>query len=342
MVRPLVTIISPTHNQERFVAACAESALSQTYGEWEQVFVDDGSTDRTLEVIESYRDPRIRLVSLPHAGLTRLDRSYNAALSVSRGSLVAILEGDDRWPPDKLEVQVPAFNAPDTVLTWGRAELIDERDVRVGEQASLHGGPGGTRITTAEAFHRLTRSNFLVPTVTVMVRRDALDAVGGFRQTGSTMLVDLPTWLWVTATRDGYVQFVNHELGIYRLHEAQTSRQKRSQMTREHFAVVGAVEKALPPGALARARWTAASRHRAESRARLAEGEIALREGDFRRAGPPFMQALRLRASVADMALAAAGMLSTITRLDLVRAALATRAWVRRPRQWRRSDTRKV
>src|SRR3982750_2697049 len=88
----LVSIISPVYNQERYVAQCIESALGQTYPLWEQVFVDDGSTDGTREVITGYRDPRIRLIALPHRGLASLAESYNAALAVAKGSLVGILD----------------------------------------------------------------------------------------------------------------------------------------------------------------------------------------------------------------------------------------------------------
>src|SRR5258705_9845475 len=102
MAPPLVTIISPVYDQEQYVARCVESTLAQSYRHWEQVFVDDGSSDRTLEILATYRDPRIRVLTLPHRGLAALAASYNAALAATKGSLIAILEGDDRWPPDKL------------------------------------------------------------------------------------------------------------------------------------------------------------------------------------------------------------------------------------------------
>jgi glycosyltransferase involved in cell wall biosynthesis len=333
MPRPLVTIVSPTHNQERFVASCAESALQQTYPDWEQVFVDDGSSDRTLAILEQYHDPRIRVIALPHAGLGSLARSYNAALAASNGSLVAILEGDDQWPADKLEVQLRSFESPDTVLSWGRADLVDDAGNRVGQMVSPPAAGGALRITTAAAFHRLTRSNFLVPTVTVMIRRTVLDSLGGFRQTGSSMLVDLPTWLWVTATHEGHVEFVDHRLGIYRVHAAQTSRQRRAAMTREHFAVVRAVEAEVGDEALRRVGWTAASRRLAESRAQLAEGQTGLQERDFRSARVAFVSAWRKRAGVADAVLALAGVLSSVARVDLVASAFAMRAWISRVRQ---------
>jgi glycosyltransferase involved in cell wall biosynthesis len=330
MPRPLVTIISPAYNQERYIAACVESALAQTYPHWEQIFVDDGSNDRTRDILAQYDDPRIRVLALSHAGLGALERSYNTALAASRGSLVAILEGDDRWPADKLEVQVPSFDAPDTFLTWGYAALIDEHDAVVGNLARADTRVARTRVPAREAFHRLTRSNFLSPTVTVMVRREALERIGGFRQTGSSLLVDLPTWLWVTAREDGFVEFVNHCLGLYRVHDGQTSRQRRALMIREHISVVKAVEAELGSSTLGELGWDAAAQRRAESRAHLAEGEIALEAGLYAEARAAFVRVLRGAPAAADMALALAGVVSSLMRLNFVRAAFSAREWTRR------------
>jgi glycosyltransferase involved in cell wall biosynthesis len=276
---PLVSIISPVYNQQRYVEQCIESALAQTYTSWEQIFVDDGSTDQTRELIAGYRDPRIRLIALPHRGLGALAESYNAALAVASGSLVAILEGDDAWPADKLERQVPLFDDPRTVLSWGRGALIDAdgRPTRV--MTTMKGAAPRVDVPGPAAFHRLTRENFLIPSVTVMVRRAALDGVGGFRQTGSSLFVDLPTWLWVTATADGHAAYLDHVLGIYRHHAAGTSTERAAEMKREHLRVGLAVEEALGPAALARVGWNARSRRRALARGELVEGKLALAVG---------------------------------------------------------------
>jgi glycosyltransferase involved in cell wall biosynthesis len=335
MRRPLVTIISPTFNQERYVASCAESALGQSYPHWEQIFVDDGSTDRTRDVLASFKDPRIRVLSLPHRGLESLEHTYNAALAASSGELVAILEGDDLWPLDKLELQVPSFDAPDTFLSWGRAELVDERGSSVGELVMSHESGARVRLEAREAFHRLTRANFLTPTVTVMVRRSALDRIGGFRQSGSSMLVDLPTWLWVTATQDGYAEFINRRLGLYRVHDAQTSQRKRTQMTREYIFIVRQVENELGSERLRRLGWTASARRRAEQRALLACGEAALEARRHREARADFLAVIRDGADARDLTLATIGLLSSILRVNLVRLALGAHAWLRRRRHAR-------
>lgn len=330
MSLPLVTIISPVYNQERYVAECVESALAQSYPHWEQIFVDDGSTDRTLEILAGYDDPRVRVLALPHRGLASLGQSYNAALAEAHGSLVGILEGDDRWPSGKLAHQVPLFDDPNTLVSWGRAGLIGDNGESVGEMVALRERDSVVRISAREAFHRLSRTNFLVPSVTTMVRRRALDAVGGFRQTGSTLFVDLPTWLWITATQDGHLAFLNRTLGLYRIHDAQTSRRRRAQMTREHLQVVQQVEEALSPTVLAQLGWDARSRGRALTRARLAEGEILLEDGRYREAFNMFVRAWRSASGGEDRLLALVGLASAATHLNLVPTAFAVRTAVRR------------
>src|SRR5688500_11247566 len=106
---PRVTVITPVYNAERYLGACIDSVLAQTFGDWEQIIVDDGSSDGTEAVARSYTDARIRYLRLPHRGLSALAESYNTALREARGGVIAILEGDDVWEPHKLERQVPLF-----------------------------------------------------------------------------------------------------------------------------------------------------------------------------------------------------------------------------------------
>ncbi|MGB7844942.1 MAG: glycosyltransferase family A protein, partial [Candidatus Acidiferrum sp.] len=116
---PLVSIITPTYNHEKFIGPCIESVLNQTYPNWEQLIIDDGSTDRTAQVIGGYADPRIRYFAQNNQGIDALAHTYNRALNEARGELIGILEGDDLWPADKLSTMVPAFLDKDTILAYG-------------------------------------------------------------------------------------------------------------------------------------------------------------------------------------------------------------------------------
>ncbi|HET9011018.1 MAG TPA: glycosyltransferase family 2 protein [Gemmatimonadaceae bacterium] len=314
MARPLVSIISPVYNQERYVAECIESALAQTYDQWEQIFVDDGSSDGTRDVIARHRDPRIRLIALPHRGLGALAGSYNAALAVARGALVGILEGDDAWPVDKLERQVATFDDPATFLSWGRGALIDAASRPVRTMSTMKHAAPIMHVDAAAAFHRLTRENFFIPSVTVMVRRSALDAIGGFRQTGSSLFVDLPTWLWLTASIDGRVTYLDRELGIYRHHAAGTSSDKAAQMKLEHLRVVLAVETELGPAAMTRVGWDARSRRRALARGALVRGKIELRAGRHDEARRSYRDALTTATELGPRLRALRGVVSATSR----------------------------
>ncbi len=123
---PAVSVITPTYDHAPFLGQCIESVLGQTFPSWEQIIVDDGSRDGTSDVARRYGDPRIRYVRQDNVGLARLPETYNRALSMCRAPLVAILEGDDYWPPDKLQALEPAFEDPGVVLAYGITEVVGQ------------------------------------------------------------------------------------------------------------------------------------------------------------------------------------------------------------------------
>ncbi len=101
---PLVSIITPVHNDGPYIGKTIDSVLAQTYGVWELIVVDDGSTDNSTQIIKSYNDRRIRYF--------RNDKSMGAAYARNRaireakGEYIAFLDGDDWWAPSKLEHQL--------------------------------------------------------------------------------------------------------------------------------------------------------------------------------------------------------------------------------------------
>jgi glycosyltransferase involved in cell wall biosynthesis len=308
---PLITIVTPTYNHERFIGACIDSVLAQTYTRWEQVVVDDGSTDLTPQIVASYSDPRVRLLPLPHRGLANLAETYNAALDASRGDLVAVLEGDDLWPSDKLEAQVTGFRDDDLVLSWGRAIAVDENGARVRRLASL-------------ATDAPWRINLFAPAPSVVVRRSALDAIGGFRQDGSSLYVDLPTWLWLTATVAGRIRFHNRELARYRVHSRQATQRFRRTMDSEHLQIVDAVTRQLNPATLDRLRWSELRRG-VRVAGRLTEGIHSLEDHEYSAAARSFFVALRESDRWLDRAKSALGLVSAGVHVDLLSRAYRAR-----------------
>ncbi|MGB8930222.1 MAG: glycosyltransferase family 2 protein, partial [Anaeromyxobacteraceae bacterium] len=254
-----VTIVTPTYNAAPFVRQCIDSVLAQTYQDWELVVVDDGSTDGTPDVVESYRDPRVRCLRLPHRGLAALAESYNAALAAGTGDLVAVLEGDDYWPPDKLATQVPGFADPAIQISWGAGLEVDQegRTLKVSRDAPVDGVE--RRFAAGELFRQLLRSYVMSPSITVMIRRAALDRIGGFRQDGSPHYVDLPTWLLVlahSADAGAVALYHGHVVGCWRRHPTQTTSRHSYRLVRERWRVIRDVVAALDAKARAGIGWT--------------------------------------------------------------------------------------
>ncbi len=108
--RPLVSILIANYNYERYVGRALESLQQQTWPHWEAVVCDDGSSDHSAEVIAAYalRDPRIALLRQANAGMAS---ALNTAAASARGDLVALLDSDDEYLPNRLEAVVQRFRA---------------------------------------------------------------------------------------------------------------------------------------------------------------------------------------------------------------------------------------
>lgn len=160
-----VTVLMPVHDGERYVGEAIESVLGQRWSDFEFVIVDDGSTDRTAEVIASYRDPRIRVLTND----TRLGipRSLNRGLDAASSPLIARQDADDRSRPDRLGEQLAFMNAhPEVALLGAQVRVVDAR-------GRLSRPPGWQRPAGCAAirFQLLFDNAFLHSTV--MFRRGA-------------------------------------------------------------------------------------------------------------------------------------------------------------------------
>jgi glycosyltransferase involved in cell wall biosynthesis len=200
--RPLVSIITPTYNHEQFIGPCIESVLRQTYGEWEQIIVDDGSTDGTEAVARGYDDARIRYIRQENRGIERLADIYNAALSRCSGELIAILEGDDLWPEDKLETLVPGFVRPEVILAFGSVCEVDSKGAlarRLPRQARVRlrlpkNILFNTPVGSSMAWYLRADGHELIPPSSVIIRRTALERIGGFQYVPGLCVTDFPTF----------------------------------------------------------------------------------------------------------------------------------------------------
>jgi len=224
-VCPKVSIITPTYNHERFIAQCIESVLAQSYPYWEQIIIDDGSTDRTAEIVARYSDDRITYTRQENRGIWQLGKIYNDALMRSKGQFIAILEGDDFWPPHKLERQMKAFEESNADISWGRGALTDSK----GNITSYR--PDDISLFLGISRHGMLRNLLFhnpITACTVICKKSALDAIGGFKQPEFVPYVDRPTWLEM-GLRGGFLA-IDDILGYYRIHEHQVTSVMRLAM----------------------------------------------------------------------------------------------------------------
>lgn len=130
--QPLVSVIMPSYNAERYIAQSIESVLAQTYSHWELLITDDCSTDRTQEIIRSYaeKDERVKLLS--RSSKQGAASARDNSIKKAKGSFVAFLDSDDIWVNDKLERQVAFMLENDCAFSYSDYELIDA------ESNSLH------------------------------------------------------------------------------------------------------------------------------------------------------------------------------------------------------------
>ena len=100
--KPLFSIVIPTYNHAHFLRKCLDSVISQTFTNWEAIVVNNFSEDNTIEVVESYRDPRIRLFNNANNGIIAVSR--NKGITEAQGEWICFLDSDDAWYPDKLMI----------------------------------------------------------------------------------------------------------------------------------------------------------------------------------------------------------------------------------------------
>lgn len=129
---PLVSIITPCYNAQKYIVETIESVLVQTYDNWELIIVDDYSTDGSIEIVKSYiaKDSKIKLIcNNENIGVSK---SRNIAIRKAKGKYIAFLDSDDTWLPQKLKKQILVMEEENILLSYSDYETIDENGLVTG------------------------------------------------------------------------------------------------------------------------------------------------------------------------------------------------------------------
>jgi glycosyltransferase involved in cell wall biosynthesis len=196
LVARRITILTTTYNRRDYLELAIRSVLRQTVPDWEQLVIDDGSTDDTQETMAKQYDPRVCYIRQKHTGIEGLGRSLNKALGESHAPLIALLEDDDYWPRDRLALQLPAMKG--SVLSYGRVRYIDSQSKVIGGPSLWLSWPRNKKVLSntppGNILRRLAR-NYFIPGATAMLERNALLEVGGFIQPNGLSAIDYATFL---------------------------------------------------------------------------------------------------------------------------------------------------
>ena len=158
---PLVSVIIPVFNYQLYLGEAIESVLSQTYRHLEVIVVDDGSTDRSGEVAKSFAGRGVRYSHQDNAGI---GPARNKGVELARGEFLAFLDADDRWPEEKIERQLRAFERdPSLEMCFGQAVQLQTgpaweagvKDNQLPETGKVPGMVPGTMIIKRDAFDRV-------------------------------------------------------------------------------------------------------------------------------------------------------------------------------------------
>ena len=160
---PLVSVLMNCYNGEKYLREAVESVLVQTYQNWEIIFWDNQSTDRSAEIFKSYDDSRLKYFHAPVH--TDLGGGRAKAWEHLAGEFIAVLDADDVWLPEKLEKQIPLFDDPEVGIVISDALFFNERS-----QRRFY---GWKYPPTGWVFERLF-SQYFICLVTAVFRRSAV------------------------------------------------------------------------------------------------------------------------------------------------------------------------
>src|SRR5215469_6859032 len=184
---PLISVVIVNYNYGRFLGDCVDSVLAQTYPNVEVIVVDDGSTDDSLMVLESYQD-RIIIIRQNNQGVSR---ARNTGIRTSKGAWIAFLDSDDLWMEEKLQQQAQWFQDSSVGMVCCGVELINESGLRLGYTQPASGDDLLPRLVT-----------FTSPSTgggsAVVARMEILRDLGGFDESLSTA-ADLDMWIRIGA-----------------------------------------------------------------------------------------------------------------------------------------------
>lgn len=213
-----VSVVMSVYNGERYVREAVDSILNQTFEDFEFIIIDDGSTDGTLTILQSYDDIRLRLVCQDNVGL---GKSLNRGITLAQGQYIARIDHDDLSLPERFEKQVQFLDVhPDVGLLGTACRVIDE----------LRGREWDAQVATSDQAlrHALIKHNPFFHS-SVMMRKSILEKVDGYDE-AFPYIQDYE--LWIRIANCAKLANLAEVLTVHRFHRDSASADFRTEFLR--------------------------------------------------------------------------------------------------------------
>ncbi|OQY47637.1 MAG: hypothetical protein B6242_04515 [Anaerolineaceae bacterium 4572_78] len=214
MSNPTISVLMGVYNGEKYLAQAINSIFMQTFTDFEFIIIDDGSTDRTSEILSSYHDPRLKIFHQDNMGLTK---TLNKALGMAHGKYIARMDADDIAMPERFEKQVAFLdNRPEVGVLGTNGVFRDEIEKIETYPILLQ--------TDLEIKQNLIKGNRFIHS-SIMLRKSLLDKYGGYDER-FTQAQDYALWIKLAP----HTQFANlpDVLLIHREHRQTVSMRQRT------------------------------------------------------------------------------------------------------------------
>ena len=230
---PTISVIIPAYNAEQTILETIKSVRQQTFSDFEIIIINDGSTDRTLKLLESIEDNRLKIFSYENGGLSV---ARNRGIARATGEFVAFLDADDLWTPDKLELQVKALQQ------YSEAGVAYSWTYYMNEQrtSSL---PSVSIFFEGDVLANLLVNNFIASGSNPLIRRQAIKSVGDF-DSACAGCADWDYWMRLSA-KWHFVVVPKHQI-FYRQSSGSMSSTKVKHMEDDGLQVIEKIFQTVP------------------------------------------------------------------------------------------------
>jgi glycosyltransferase involved in cell wall biosynthesis len=204
-MNPYFSVIISVYNKEHFISHTLNSVINQTFKDFEIIIVNDGSTDQSLEVIKQFKDSRIQLIDQQNHGASH---ARNQGIAHAKGEFIALLDGDDLWQTQFLEVIANAIenNSEESIFTTAIAHKYDEKIVPVQYNFEL------SKTTQILDFFKSSKKHPVLSGSSAVFRKSILAITGHFDE---TIISGQDTDLWIRFGIHYPVVFINEVLVHY-------------------------------------------------------------------------------------------------------------------------------